>query len=130
MNGIDAAPDASGWGGRTPRELRHELETLADEVLQAYTGRAADDVVRLAAGPLIARLALYFRDELGLEPERAVDLAGGFGLCVSPDSGRVNVAVADALRAYFDADAALARDLRRPDRPLEHVPYRLVWPGA
>jgi hypothetical protein len=128
MTEADASRSPSAWGGRTARELRHELETIADEVLQAYTGRAPADVVRLAAGPLVARLARYFRDDLGLEAERALDLAAGFGLCVSPASGRVNVAVADALRAYFDDDPALARDLRRPDRPLEHVPYRLVWP--
>ncbi|HEU4533720.1 MAG TPA: hypothetical protein VFS00_06365 [Polyangiaceae bacterium] len=129
MAGDEASGAAEAWGGRTARELRHELETVADEVLQAYTGRAAADVVRLATGPLVARLALYFRDELGLEPERVVELAGDFNLCVSPASGRVNVAVAEGVRAYFDEDPALERDLRRPDRPLEHVPYRLVWPG-
>lgn len=130
MTGKGEARDASAWGGRTARELRHELETLADEVLQVFTGRAADDVVQLAAGPLVARFALYFSLDLGLDPERALELAADFSLCVSPASGRVNVAVSDALRAYFDDDPALARDLRRPDRPLEHVPYRLVWPGA
>lgn len=130
MAGNEASGAAGAWGGRTARELRHELETVANEVLEAYTGRTSGDVVRLASGPLVARLALYFRDELKLEAERVVELAGDFSLCVSPTSGRVNVAVAEGVRAYFDADPALARDLRRPDQPLEHVPYRLVWPEA
>ncbi len=126
---IPADEARAAWGGRTARELRHELETVADEVLGAYTGREPADVVRLAAGPLVARLALFFRDELGLETERAIAVAGDFGLRASPTPGRVNVTVADAVRAYFDADAAIARDLRRPDAPLDHVPYRLIWPG-
>jgi hypothetical protein len=131
MTAADGAfATSQAWGGRTARELRHELETVADEVLQLYTGQASDEVVRLAGGRLVARLAAFLRDDLGFEAERAVEVAADFGLCVSPTSGRVNVAVADAVRAYFDADPALARDLRRPDRPLEHVPYRLVWPGA
>ena len=131
MSTLDGAlVTEQAWGGRTARELRHELETVADEVLQSYTGQPSAEVVRVAAGRLVARLAIFLRDELGLDAERAIDVAGDFGLCVSPASGRVNVTVADAVRAYFDADPALARDLRRPDGPLEHVPYRLVWPGA
>jgi hypothetical protein len=130
MSAVEGARAADpAWGGRTAREVRHELETVVDEVLQLYTGRAAAEVARVAGGRLVARLAGFLRDELGLDAERAADVAGGFGLCVSPTSGRVNVTVPEAVRAYFDADPALARDLRRPDRPLEHVPYRLVWAG-